>query len=476
MAFTTVTGSNGVTSLVGTSGVDVATVVTLTSKVLISGQGANDDINVDLFGAAPTVSAYTVNGGAGDDFIDFSDNAQGLIINGDGGTGVAGSDQITFIATVLNSVINGDGGASTGVSGNDTIQFIGPDSIVINSAVNGNSGNDLITAAGLGISNSTVNGNAGNDVLTIGPSSGSFIYGGQDTDTITVNGNSSGTLVNGNKGSDTITVGLGFAFGAGSVYGGNGNDVIIAQNVTAANGADLAATAAGVFLSGDLGDDTITGSTGIDTINGGDGNDSITAGTGADVIDGGAGNDIINGGAGIDNIIGGTGNDTISGGAAGDTIQGGAGNNVFVYTNLADSALGTDTSNTGFDTITGFISNTAAAGASANGDRFAVTRTAVGVVPSVQIATGTFNSTTFASQETLAGTLNTALDGVVGVPGSITLAANGVSLVSITGASSFAGNYVVIDGNNAPGYDSAFDAVIKVNTLANITANTFIAG
>jgi Ca2+-binding RTX toxin-like protein len=404
LAFTTVTGSNGVTSLVGTSGIDVATIVTLSSNVFVGGQGANDSVDIDLAGPTYSASNYTVNGGAGDDTINFN------------------------FSPVLNSVINGDGG--TGTAGNDTIAF---GRNVINSAVNGGSGNDVIRGFGVNdfanYSNSTVNGNAGDDTIRVGASSATSIYGGQDTDNIRAEGNSSAVLINGNKGADTIILGIG-AFTSGTLYGGNGNDTISALDVT------VATTAAGVFISGDLGDDTIAGSNGIDTINGVDGADSINGGTGADVIDGGAGND------------------TIIGGAGADAIAAGVGNNLLVYTILTDSTLTSSTSNTGFDTISGFAASTTSA---PNGDRFGV----------ATLPTGFINKTgqdSVVADANLGNTLFLNLNN---------LGANNVALITITGAASFAGNYVVIDSGTGNGFNYLTDAVIKVNNLANIGANTF---
>jgi hypothetical protein len=56
------------------------------------------------------------------------------------------------------------------------------------------------------------------------------------------------------------------------------------------------------------------------------------------------------------------------------------------------------------------------------------------------------------------------------------LAANRVGLVTLTAdaiGASYAGNYLVVnDGTN--GYLNTTDAVVKLNTLAGITAATFV--
>ncbi len=400
MAFTTVTGSNGVTSLVGTSGVDVATIVTLSGKVFIGGQGSNDVINVNIATGNDVVTDYNVNGGSGD-------------------------DSIIVLDAVLNSVINGDGG--TGIGGNDTIDFGA--AIVANSAVNGGSGNDRIgTVEFLSLSNSTINGNAGDDRIETNSVSASFIYGGQDTDTIVLGFNAGETLVsslvNGNKGSDTITIGVDLASTSGStLYGGNGNDTINASAITT--------NTSGITISGDLGDDTLVG------------------------------------GGGIDTILGGEGSDALAGGRRGDSLTGGAGADVFGYLNTFDgnTNLGIVTStvsgNTGFDIITDFA---AAAPTAANGDRFDVS------APKAITSTLTFTSDAGAAAD-LAALLTAQV-------GANQLANNGVSLVTITAGANnagIAGNYVIIDaGIGTAGYNAATDAVIKINTLSGITADQFV--
>lgn len=424
MAFTTVTGSNGVTSLVGTTGVDVATIITLQSNVFVGANTADDTLTVALAsnGAA---SAYNVRMGGG-------------------------GDRVNITSSLLNSFVSTDG-TTLANDGND---FFNATAAIINSEIVGRGGNDEMGLAGadLQLSNSTVNGNTGVDRIRVGASSASFVYGGADTDTITTADNtvaggvvtanraSSSILINGNKGSDFITLGAS-GFATGTVYGGNGNDTISAVAITDAAGAALAVTAAGVLLFGDLGDDTITGSNGIDTINGGDASDVIDGGTGADIIDGGLGDDNITGGAGADVIAA-------------------VGNDVLVYTTKTDSALTSATSNTGFDTITDFGANSAVAPA-VNGDRFDVI--ALQVTAAAALG-GIFNAGTIAGGANLAATLDTAFDG--------NLIANGVGIVTIN-TGSFAGNYVVLNDADT-NYTFATDAVIKVNSTANIVADTFI--
>ncbi len=418
MAFTTVTGSNGVTSLVGTTGVDIATIVTLESNVFIGGNTANDVVTTALGTGGNNLTNYDVRMGGGD-------------------------DTFTLGNTLLNSIISLDG-TTLANDGNDT--FNGGGNLIVNSEVVGRGGNDNLQ--NLALNGSTVNGNTGDDTISVAASSASFVYGGQGTDTITTTAASSAVFINGNKGSDFITLGA-FAFAAGSVYGGNGNDTITAAAVTVA-----APTNAGVLLSGDIGDDTITGSTGIDTINGGDGSDVINGGTGADLIDGGSGDDNITGAAGADVLTGGAGSDAFAG---------------YATASVAGVAAG---SNTGFDTITDFAASTNPV-ATANGDRFAVGAALAAVTTTTVIAAGSVGS---ASGLDLNAILTTAFAGLNAAGG----AAQYGTITITAGATNagIAGNYVVINSDGLAGF-GATDSVIKVNTLSNITtaniANVFTA-
>ncbi|WP_232631502.1 beta strand repeat-containing protein [Methylobacterium sp. Leaf118] len=105
-----------------------------------------------------------------------------------------------------------------------------------------------------------------------------------------------------------------FPYGGGSLYGGEGNDV----------------------LSGGAGNDFLRGDAGIDVLNGGVGNDTLEEGDAGSSLDGGDGDDQLQigyqyravgtgltarGGTGNDTIIGGSGTDILDGGAGDDTLQ-----------------------------------------------------------------------------------------------------------------------------------------------------------
>ena len=137
-----------------------------------------------------------------------------------------------------------------------------------------------------------------------------------------------GYAYNGLAGNDKIT---GHFTINGYLSGGLGNDSITAGNQ-------------GDFLYGNEGNDTLQGGGSQDYLAGGDGNDSLfgqddddylLGGAGNDKLDGGSGNDELEGGDGNDTLIGGDGDDTLDGGNGKDVLTGGAGDDVFIF----DSAL-----------------------------------------------------------------------------------------------------------------------------------------
>ncbi|MCP4195179.1 MAG: hypothetical protein GY768_31650 [Planctomycetaceae bacterium] len=90
--------------------------------------------------------------------------------------------------------------------------------------------------------------------------------------------------------------------------------------------------------------------TGMTSFIGGALADTLIGGDGDETLSGGLGDDALTGGAGADSLEGGQGNDTLSGGDGVDTLSGGAGQDVFVFSLVSDSGLGTES-----DTITDFV-------------------------------------------------------------------------------------------------------------------------
>jgi Ca2+-binding RTX toxin-like protein len=115
-----------------------------------------------------------------------------------------------------------------------------------------------------------------------------------------------------------------------TVYGGNGNDILIggkgADVLHAGPGDDLVIAGEGNDLVfGDIGDDQVYAGSGHDQVFAEAGNDTVLGEAGADVLDGGLGNDEVFGGGDVDWLYGGAGDDLLAGNADTDVVYGGAG-------------------------------------------------------------------------------------------------------------------------------------------------------
>jgi hypothetical protein len=94
---------------------------------------------------------------------------------------------------------------------------------------------------------------------------------------------------------------------------------------------------------GTPGNDIINAAAGGNHINGGDGDDDLSGGPGDDDIDGGNGDDNLNGNADQDVLRGRTGDDTLNGGAGDDRLRGDIGADYFLFTDLSNGDVETDT-------------------------------------------------------------------------------------------------------------------------------------
>lgn len=193
-------------------------------------------------------------------------------------------------------VITGTGGADTltGTSGDDSISGLKGDDVI-----NAGDGNDLVDAGkGLdsvdaGAGDDTVWGGVGVDTI-FGGEGDDLIYGGSPSK------QTSNDFIDAGTGNDTV-----YCTASSTVYGGAGDDTIIASNQTSFAG----------------------------TIDGGDGNDIIS-------IDRGGFDApwLLVGGAGDDRLSGRSGDETLDGGSGGDRLSGGHGRDTFRYQAATDSA------------------------------------------------------------------------------------------------------------------------------------------
>ncbi|NQV25636.1 MAG: pre-peptidase C-terminal domain-containing protein [Rhodopirellula sp.] len=263
--------------------------------LFVNGDDGNDTITA--FGANIGSVRFQIDGGAGNDTLTGSDNADTI-------RGGAGLD-----------VISGGIGNDTLLGGADDDSISGGDG---NDVVDGNDGND--TALG-DAGDDSISGSFGNDML-VGDVGNDTLNGGFGDDLL--NGMAGDDSLLGSNGNDRIAGGS----GDDTIDGGNDNDTIQGHS-----GADL--------INGAHGDDLIFGQAGDDTIFGDDGNDTIMGGNGNDLIYGEDGDDVVDGEGASDTIVGGDGNDTLRGGGSDDTILGQDGDDVI------NGNSGNDTASTG---------------------------------------------------------------------------------------------------------------------------------
>lgn len=273
-------------------------------------------------------------------------------------------DKVVLFGTPDNDQATGSRGADDlhGFNGDDTI--------------NGAQGSDLI------------HGGLGHDMLIGGPSQPS---GAERPDDDTLEGSRGNDTLFGGAGDDRLLgddLGDNTDFGADSLTGGQGNDLLAGERGTdtlfggAGNdrlhggaeadlifgGADNDTlngdTSPGGPLSegnhwasdtlyGDDGDDMVYGGLGADQGLGGNGNDTLFGGEGSDTLEGNAGNDTLSGDAGFDLLIGGDGGDSLAGGVDDDTLRGDAGDDTLTGDDGSDTLQGDD----GNDSLSGGLGN-----------------------------------------------------------------------------------------------------------------------
>ena len=252
---------------------------------------------------------------------------------------------------------------------NTTLDGGADDDIIVldngNDNSNGGDGNDFIFGNG-GID--TLSGGIGDDQ----------IFGGDGEDTL--NGGDDNDQLDGGSGKDNLVGGIG-----DDTYFVDRTDDVVTEDITINQGTDnvqssatftLSTNIENLFLTGNLningtgnfvantiigndGRNALVGFAGDDTLLGGNGDDSLFGGGGHDIQDGGSGTDRLFGGTGDDGLLGGEGidtlsgldgNDVLNGGLDRDSLDGGLGQDLFQYTDVADSEVGIER-----DTIIGFV-------------------------------------------------------------------------------------------------------------------------
>lgn len=358
---------NGIEGILGSGFADI--IVGDNSGNTLRGEAGNDQLlgiggDDTLIGGS---GGDVLDGGAGYNIASYSTSATGVVAslaNAAINTGDAAGDVYQNIQQ-----INGSEFA-------DTLTALNANG----STLRGLGGDDILNSAGFG---TQLNGDDGNDILN-GSTADDVLIGGAGADQII-----------GNAGTDLASYVTSFAGVALSLAsGGSGGDALGdtfsgVENAAGSNFADsITGDAAGNYLLGLLGDDTLNGGDGDDLLEGGAGADMLRGGAGFDfatyggaaagvtasliggteggeaagdtfasvegllgsafgdsltgdsasnVIQGYAGNDILDGGGGIDQLIGGDGDDTIIGGTGNDLLAGGTGADTFMYLSAVES-------------------------------------------------------------------------------------------------------------------------------------------
>jgi len=326
-----------------------------------------------------------VDGGAGEDTIDFSRSTHQMRI--DLSTGHVSANfglfqNSPFFAHWLETAEVKNVEDVVGSRYNDTII--------------GSAGDNVIDGGG---GNDTIHAGAGNDLLIAGHGN-DYLDGGTGIDTVDYS-----TAEHG--------VGVDLADGTGGLYDANLNDLthdtyVSIENVNGTNFDDN--------IYGNSGNNVINGGGGNDILHTGGGNDTIHGGDGGDVIDtrdehwnptggdnhlyGDAGSDFIEGGSGNDYIDGGTDNDWLYGNGGNDILVGGDGNDILEGGAGADSIDG----GTGINTVsyehstTGVFVNLetqSATGGDATGDTLANIQNIIGSTSGNDVLTGSSGDNVF---------------------------------------------------------------------------------
>ena len=273
--------------------------------IQIDGAGGDDFLSAaGSYGTgAPSEIPVTLDGGSGDDTMDFSRAAGPSSANLYQGSAIGAKLVKNFeriVGSPFSDELIGDHDNYIADGAGDDVVFAGAGDNIIESGpgtktITVGNGDNLITTGPQG--GSVISAGDGDNVITVGPGAGA---------TITVGGGDN--LITGTNGGDVITVGA-------------GNNII-------RDGA---------------GDDLIVTGHGFNTIEAGDGSDTVRVGDGDNLVDGGAGDDQLYFGNGRNTALGGPGDNVVYGGHGPTRVDTGPGTNI-VYLgdggNLVESGDG----------------------------------------------------------------------------------------------------------------------------------------
>jgi Ca2+-binding RTX toxin-like protein len=341
-------GSADTVTVNATNGADVIEVASSGDVVTVSGPTAN----VTLFSAEGANDRLTLNGLGGDDVINASGLAAGIVqLTMNGGLGAD-----VLIGSQGNDLINGGDGNDTALMGGGDDTFVwnpGDD----NDTLEGQSGTDTMLFNGANVAEIiTFTANGGRVLFTRNVAN--VIMDLNDVETIDFNalGGADSIVVNDLSGTDVTDANINLAGTPGGAAGDGVADVVTVNGRSGTDTIDIVGSGTSVSVVGAAAAVDVTNvDAGIDRVevNGQGGDDTITATTLAAgivglTIDGGAGNDTIRGSQGADTVLGGDGDDFVFGDNGNDVALMGAGDDIFQWdpgdgNDIVEGQAGTDT-------------------------------------------------------------------------------------------------------------------------------------
>jgi Ca2+-binding RTX toxin-like protein len=272
----------------------------------------------------------TLNLDGADDNVTVS-VAGGLLVHGQATGGLnSGSDWDS--ATAGDQTVPADGTfvvVVNGGDGNDSLAVLAKNTEIVTAALNGGSGDDVLTGSDTGDS---LEGSDGNDRL-VGAKGADDMSGGTGNDTLVWNNGDGSDSIDGGAGNDATEVNGNLTLG--DVFTLEPNAGRIKFQRTNLVPFTLDASTERFQVNGLGGNDSVTANAGVGaltllSVDGGAGVDTVNGSDGPDLIVGGEDNDVLNGRGGDDRIAGDRGNDTMNGGTGDDTLVWNNGDNTDV--------------------------------------------------------------------------------------------------------------------------------------------------
>jgi Ca2+-binding RTX toxin-like protein len=303
---TALAASFAATALPAQAAVSSASIVGTTATLNLD--GADDNVTVSVSGGLLVHGQTTGGLNSGADWDSATPGDQTVPANG------------TFVV-----VVNGG-------DGNDSLAVLAKNSEIVTAALNGGSGDDVLTGSDTGDS---LEGGDGNDRL-VGAKGGDVMSGGAGNDTLVWNNGDGSDTIDGGAGNDATEVNGSPTLGDLFTLSPNAtNPARLTFQRTNLVPFTLDASTERFQVNGLGGDDSFSADDGVGaltllSVDGGAGVDTVNGSDGPDLILGGEGNDILNGGGGDDRVVGDRGNDTMNGGAGDDTLVWNNGDNTDV--------------------------------------------------------------------------------------------------------------------------------------------------